>query len=107
MAKRMQYGEETVVMRVPKSMVKEVKNMLEARKVIEAVKVDVTKEHPVVAQVLNTFMVQVSKQMASYLSLLENDATESGDLERLQALESMKPYFQDIAGSSPAPGRLI
>lgn len=99
MAKRMQYGEQTVVMRVPKSMVGEVKNMMEARKVVASIDADLLKENPVVSSVLDAFMAVCAQQMAGVIASMARDLRKSGDVDGLAALQTMIPYFEDMAFS--------
>lgn len=108
MAKRMQYGEETVVMRVPKSMVAEVKLMMENRKVIETGKVDILKDEPEFEGIMETFMQVCSAQMVELLQSAETDLISQGRLDEVKYISLKKKEFQGAADMpSNRVGKLV
>jgi hypothetical protein len=101
MAKRMQYGEETVVMRVPKSMVGEVKMMMENRKVIESTKVQISKDDPQVQLCIDAFMQICNAQMVELLNSSEVELISKGELDKARSVSSMKLEFTKQATIGP------
>jgi hypothetical protein len=104
MAKRMQYGEETVVMRVPKSMVSEVKTMMENRKVIESNKAEILKDDPKYEGIMETFLKVCSAQMVELLQSVETDLISQGRLDEVKYISSKKNEFQAQVGVLPEQG---
>lgn len=100
MAKRMQYGEETVVIRVPKSMVPEVKLMMENRKVIESQKLQISEHQPVVVDALDAFMAICSAQMVELLSSSEVDLISRGLFDQAKAISGLKSQFSGVVERS-------
>ena len=98
MAKRMQYGEETVVMRVPKSMVSEVKSMMENRKVIESKKAEIYEDEPEFKSIMEAFQKVCSAQMAEFLHSAEVKLISEGRLDEVKYISLKKKEFQAAAG---------
>jgi hypothetical protein len=91
MAKRRQYGEETVVMRVPKSLVPKVKAMMDDMKVIESTAVELT---PAAERLAKVMAYGYNRTMLSLVNHLEKKAIEEGDDEFALHLQVMREEFE-------------
>jgi hypothetical protein len=94
MAKRLQYGEETVVMRIPKSMVPKVKAMLESSKVLESIALESSKAPEVERKIMQMFQEVVFLQMAELLATAESDLIEKGLVDNARLVGAMKLEFE-------------
>jgi len=94
MAKRLQYGEETVVMRIPKSMVPKVKAMLESSKVLESIALESSKAPEIEQKVMQMFQEVVFLQMAELLATAEGELIEKGLTDKSRLVGAMKLEFE-------------
>ena len=90
MAKRRKYGEETVVMRIPKSLVPQVEEMLESAAVLESQAVEMT---PAVRVVIDMMSGVFNAQMLQLMDIQEQAFLKQGDAESLEEIRAMKTCF--------------
>lgn len=86
MARRRSYGEETVVMRIPKSMVSHIERMLNERRIIETRVAEVT---PGLIQLSEVMAAAFRKTMLPMLRIAEDKAKETGNVSGLANVQAL------------------
>lgn len=92
MAKRKQYGEETVVMRVPRSLVPKVKALMDDMRVIESTVVENT---PATEQLARYMAYGFNIHMLSLVRRLEQQAIQNDDELFLPQLQAWRESLEE------------